>query len=45
MKKIDLKCEDDVKVFDWFKTHVINSKREPSIGHDELVRVFYIEIE
>ena len=26
-----------LEVFDWFKTHVLNSKLEPSIGDEELV--------
>ncbi|CAM8925558.1 unnamed protein product [Rhodiola kirilowii] len=37
VKKLELKNEDEIKVFDLFKTHVVYSKLEPSIGHDELL--------
>lgn len=28
---------DGLEVFDWFRTHVIDTKLEPNISHDELV--------
>lgn len=31
------KKQVDLGVFEWFKTHVLNSKLEPSIGDEELV--------
>ncbi|GMH02338.1 hypothetical protein Nepgr_004177 [Nepenthes gracilis] len=36
MKMLETKKKDNVAVFDWFKTHVIMSKLEPSIDHHEL---------
>uniref|UniRef100_A0A7N0ULF5 Serine/threonine-protein kinase 19 n=1 Tax=Kalanchoe fedtschenkoi TaxID=63787 RepID=A0A7N0ULF5_KALFE len=42
VKKFDSKGEDEIKVFDWFKTHVLYSKREPSIGHDELLSLLSV---
>ncbi|KAI3915666.1 hypothetical protein MKX01_015491 [Papaver californicum] len=36
MKRIGAKMEDDVKVIDWFKNYVIDSKLDPSISHQEL---------
>ncbi|KAL9264777.1 Inactive serine/threonine-protein kinase 19-like protein [Drosera capensis] len=35
IKKFESEEEDDA-VFDWFKSHVIMSKLEPNIGHQEL---------
>ncbi|XP_021770154.1 serine/threonine-protein kinase 19 homolog isoform X1 [Chenopodium quinoa] len=35
-KKIGTKKESDFAVFGWFKSHVITSKLEPSISHQEL---------
>lgn len=35
------KKQDDLPVFEWFKTHVISSKLDPSIGHDELVSYLF----
>ncbi|XP_021768809.1 serine/threonine-protein kinase 19-like isoform X1 [Chenopodium quinoa] len=35
-KKIGTKKESDFSVFSWFKSHVITSKLEPSISHQEL---------
>lgn len=37
MKRLEAKKQDDLTVFDWFKTRVIPLKLEPSIGHHELV--------
>lgn len=31
------KKQDDLVVFEWFKTYVLDSKLETSIGHEELV--------
>lgn len=36
MKRLEAKKKGDLTVFDWFKTHVITLKLEPSIGHHEL---------
>lgn len=36
VKRMEAKKHDDVAVFEWFKMHVIHSKLEPSIGHEEL---------
>lgn len=36
VKRMEAKEHDDVAVFEWFKMHVIHSKLEPSIGHEEL---------
>ncbi|KAH7836800.1 hypothetical protein Vadar_005842 [Vaccinium darrowii] len=34
--RMQAKKQDDLVVFEWFKTHVLDSKLETSIGHDEL---------
>ncbi|KAI9118981.1 hypothetical protein K1719_009656 [Acacia pycnantha] len=36
VKKMDNKKQGEHQVFGWFKTHVLNSKLEPSIEHQEL---------
>ncbi|KAI7992642.1 Serine/threonine-protein kinase 19 [Camellia lanceoleosa] len=36
VKRMEAKKHDDFAVFEWFKMHVIHSKLEPSIGHEEL---------
>ncbi|XP_028084962.1 serine/threonine-protein kinase 19 isoform X2 [Camellia sinensis] len=36
VKRMEAKKHDDVAVFEWFKMHVMHSKLEPSIGHEEL---------
>ncbi|KAK9704816.1 hypothetical protein RND81_07G013100 [Saponaria officinalis] len=36
LKKKDSSKEGEFAVFDWFKTHVVMSKLEPSISHQEL---------
>ncbi|ESQ50426.1 hypothetical protein EUTSA_v10002060mg [Eutrema salsugineum] len=36
VKRMEEKKQSDVEVFKWFKGHVLDSKLEPSIGHDEL---------
>ncbi|KAA8550741.1 hypothetical protein F0562_002425 [Nyssa sinensis] len=36
VKRMEAKNQDDLAVFEWFRTHVIHSKVEPSIGHQEL---------
>ncbi|KAM4077391.1 hypothetical protein ACJW30_12G134800 [Castanea mollissima] len=38
VKRFEEKKEGDLDVFKWFRTHVINSKLEPSIEHQELTR-------
>lgn len=35
------KKHGDLEVLKWFKTYVIGSKTEPSVGHQELVSDFY----
>jgi serine/threonine-protein kinase 19 len=39
VKRLEEKKQGDLEVFKWFRTHVIDSKLEPSIGHQELVSV------
>ena len=39
VKRLEEKKQGDLQVFNWFRTHVINSKLEPSIEHQELVSV------
>eukprot|EP00261_Vitis_vinifera_P035681 XP_019076924.1 PREDICTED: serine/threonine-protein kinase 19 homolog isoform X2 [Vitis vinifera] len=36
IKRMAAKKQDELAVFEWFKTHVITSKLEPSIEHQEL---------
>ncbi|KAJ4726902.1 serine/threonine-protein kinase 19 [Melia azedarach] len=36
LKRMEEKKQVDLGVFEWFKTHVLNSKLEPSIGDEEL---------
>ncbi|XP_058094576.1 uncharacterized protein LOC131240394 isoform X2 [Magnolia sinica] len=36
VKSMEAKYHDEISVFDWFKTHVIGSKLDTSIGHEEL---------
>lgn len=36
VKRLEEKKQGDLQVFNWFRTHVINSKLEPSIEHQEL---------
>ncbi|KAL7151601.1 hypothetical protein ABFS83_04G042400 [Erythranthe nasuta] len=36
VKRIEDKKQDDIRVFEWFKIHVIQSKLDTSIGHQEL---------
>ncbi|KAM1570626.1 hypothetical protein ACFX10_035603 [Malus domestica] len=36
VKRFEEKDEDIVEVFKWFKSHVIDCKLEPSIGHQDL---------
>ncbi|XP_034691325.1 serine/threonine-protein kinase 19 isoform X1 [Vitis riparia] len=36
IKRMAAKKQDELAVFEWFKTHVITSKLEPSIEHHEL---------
>ncbi|KAK8694017.1 hypothetical protein V6N13_071581 [Hibiscus sabdariffa] len=36
VKRMEEKKQGDLEVFKWFKVHVIESKLEPSIGHQEL---------
>ncbi|XP_070052521.1 uncharacterized protein [Nicotiana tomentosiformis] len=35
-KRLEAQKLEDISVFEWFKEHVIHSKLDPSIGHDEL---------
>lgn len=37
IKRMTSKKPDELTVFEWFKKHVITSKLEPSIEHEELV--------
>ncbi|XP_020269816.1 uncharacterized protein LOC109845039 isoform X2 [Asparagus officinalis] len=37
MKRLQDKDQQDIRVFDWFKRHVIESKLDVSIDHQELV--------
>ncbi|XP_073144590.1 uncharacterized protein [Henckelia pumila] len=37
MRRLEEKKQNDVTVFEWFKMHVIQSKLDTSIGHEELV--------
>jgi hypothetical protein len=39
VKRLEEKKQGDLEVFKWFRTHVIDSKLEPSIEHHELVSV------
>ncbi|EYU46443.1 hypothetical protein ABFS82_04G042300 [Erythranthe guttata] len=36
VKRMEDKKQDDIRVFEWFKIHVIQSKLDTSIGHQEL---------
>ncbi|KAL5990562.1 hypothetical protein ACLOJK_011464 [Asimina triloba] len=36
VKRMETKYKDEIAVFDWFKTYVIDSKLDTSIGHEEL---------
>ncbi|KAL2457676.1 Serine-threonine protein kinase 19 [Forsythia ovata] len=36
VKRMEVKTQDDLMVFEWFKTHGIHSKLDTSIGHQEL---------
>lgn len=36
VKRIEAKKQDNLAVFEWFKFHVIHSKVDPSIAHQEL---------
>ncbi|XP_059626041.1 uncharacterized protein LOC132269052 isoform X4 [Cornus florida] len=38
VKRMEAKKQVDLAVFEWFRTHVIHSKLDPSIGHQELTR-------
>lgn len=40
VKRMEATKEDTLAVFEWFKVHVIHSKLDPSIGHQELVSDF-----
>ncbi|KAK9282201.1 hypothetical protein L1049_005113 [Liquidambar formosana] len=42
VKRMEAKKLDDLEVFEWFKTHVIFSKLEPSIEHQELCALLAI---
>ena len=37
VKRMEERKQGDLDVFKWFKVHVIESKLEPSIEHQELV--------
>ncbi|XP_059626039.1 uncharacterized protein LOC132269052 isoform X2 [Cornus florida] len=37
VKRMEAKKQVDLAVFEWFRTHVIHSKLDPSIGHQELL--------
>ncbi|KAM7496110.1 hypothetical protein LguiA_020524 [Lonicera macranthoides] len=36
VKRLEAKKQDDLAVFGWFKMHIIHSKLDTSIGHEEL---------
>lgn len=44
VKRFEEKDEDIVEVFKWFKSHVIDCKLEPSIGHQDLVSDWNIKL-
>lgn len=37
MKRMEEKKQVNLEVFEWFQTRVLDSKLEPSVGHEELV--------
>ncbi|KDO60461.1 hypothetical protein CISIN_1g023922mg [Citrus sinensis] len=37
VKRMEEKKQVNLEVFEWFQTHVLDSKLEPSVGHEELV--------
>ncbi|KAG9143559.1 hypothetical protein Leryth_015979 [Lithospermum erythrorhizon] len=37
VKRLESKKQPNLSVIEWFKNHVIQSKLDPSIGHEELV--------
>lgn len=37
ISRFEERMQCGIEVFQWFKTHVIDCKLEPSIGHQELV--------
>ena len=37
VKRMEEKKQRNLEVFEWFKTHVIDNKQDPSIDHQELV--------
>ncbi|KAK4351675.1 hypothetical protein RND71_030988 [Anisodus tanguticus] len=40
-KRLETQKQEDISVFEWFKEHVIHSKLDPSIGHEELQKLSY----
>ncbi|XP_047308289.1 serine/threonine-protein kinase 19 [Impatiens glandulifera] len=42
VKRMEAKKQNGIIVFEWFKVHVISSKLEPSIGHEELCSLLSI---
>lgn len=36
VKRMEEKKQVNLEVFEWFQTHVLDSKLEPSVGHEEL---------
>lgn len=37
VERMEAKRQENLAVFEWFKTHVIAARLEPSIEHQELV--------
>lgn len=37
MERVEVKDKNDLAVFDWFRTYVIGTKLDTSIGHHDLV--------
>lgn len=42
VKRMEAKKQENLAVFEWFKTHVIAARLEPSIEHQELVSRFIL---
>jgi len=41
VKRLENKNQQDIQVFEWFKRHVIESKLDVSIDHQEMVSHLY----
>ncbi|ESR57059.1 hypothetical protein CICLE_v10021655mg [Citrus x clementina] len=42
VKRMEEKKQVNLEVFEWFQTHVLDSKLEPSVGHEELCSLLSI---